>query len=280
MFCPYCGKMIPDDSSFCPVCGEKLDGEETINEKNGGIDSGHKKGNTGKIVVLFLLGIIILATGAGMVYFMKQANETSLDEKVLEGKTEKEKIQEQLEKDTQNTGENEQDNTTEEKAEQPDTKEENQYDPTEGGIHRYEYVVADVTWNQAFTECISKGGHLVRINSQEEYDYILNELSSKQLEKIQFFIGGRRDSGSNAYYWTNEKGELYGEQINTESYWCNSEWLNGEPSFSDNGNEEKYLDLLYYKKSGKWTWNDAPDDILAVVPEFSGRIGYICEYDN
>lgn len=276
MFCPYCGKMIPDDSSFCPVCGERLDGEETINEKNWGRNSTYKKGNTGKIVVLSLIGVIILSTGAGMVYFMKQAKETSLDKEMLQGKTEKEKRIEQLEKEEGNA----QNNSTEEKSAQSDTTEENPYDPTEGGIHRYEYVVADVTWDQAFSECISKGGHLVRINSQEEYDYILSELSSKQLEKIQFFIGGRRDSGSDAYYWTNEEGELYGDQINTSSYWCTSEWLDGEPSFSDNGNEEKYLDLLYYKKSGKWTWNDAPDDILAVVPEFSGRIGYICEYDN
>ena len=45
-------------------------------------------------------------------------------------------------------------------------------------------------------------------------------------------------------------------------------------------NEEEYLDLLYYKNEGRWTWNDAPNDILAVVPSFSGRIGYICEYED
>jgi len=25
--------------------------------------------------------------------------------------------------------------------------------------------------------------------------------------------------------------------------------------------------------------NDVPDDILSVVPSFSGKIGYICEYE-
>ena len=54
----------------------------------------------------------------------------------------------------------------------------------------------------------------------------------------------------------------------------------GIRSFRDGANEEEYLDLLYYKNEGRWTWNDAPNDILAVVPSFSGRIGYICEYED
>ena len=158
--------------------------------------------------------------------------------------------------------------------------EEEKYDPTEGGIHRYEFIIADVTWSQAFADCKSRGGYLVRINSEEEYQYILKQLDAGSYQKIQFFIGGRRDSGSSEYYWADEDDELYGDQINTSSYWCSSEWLSGEPSFRDGANEEEYLDLLYYKNEGRWTWNDAPNDILAVVPSFSGRIGYICEYED
>lgn len=139
---------------------------------------------------------------------------------------------------------------------------------------------ADVTWSQAFADCKSRGGYLVRINSEEEYQYILKQLDAGSYQKIQFFIGGRRDSGSSEYYWADEDDELYGDQINTSSYWCSSEWLSGEPSFRDGANEEEYLDLLYYKNEGRWTWNDAPNDILAVVPSFSGRIGYICEYED
>lgn len=161
-----------------------------------------------------------------------------------------------------------------------EAREEEKYDPTEGGIHRYEFIIADVTWSQAFADCKSRGGYLVRINSEEEYQYILKQLDAGSYQKIQFFIGGRRDSGSSEYYWADEDDELYGDQINTSSYWCSSEWLSGEPSFRDGANEEEYLDLLYYKNEGRWTWNDAPNDILAVVPSFSGRIGYICEYED
>ena len=41
--------------------------------------------------------------------------------------------------------------------------------------------------------------------------------------------------------------------------------------------EEHVLDLL--SNDGGWYMNDVPDDILSVVPSFSGKIGYICEYE-
>lgn len=31
--------------------------------------------------------------------------------------------------------------------------------------------------------------------------------------------------------------------------------------------------------SGQWVWNDVPDDILSVASFYSGKIGYICEYE-
>lgn len=29
-----------------------------------------------------------------------------------------------------------------------------------------------------------------------------------------------------------------------------------------------------------WEWNDVPDDIIAVVPYYHGKIGYIVEYEE
>lgn len=183
--------------------------------------------------------------------------------------------------DSKNTDKNAEESTEKNKSQDAEEKKvEAKYDSTEGGIHRYEYIVADKTWEQAYADCISRGGYMVRINSLEEYNYILNEISQKQLGKIQFFIGGRRMSGSQEYYWVDENGEPYGDQINASSYWCSSEWLSGEPSFKDGSTEEMYLDILYHEGSGKWVWNDAPNDIISIVPSFSGKIGYICEYEN
>ena len=56
--------------------------------------------------------------------------------------------------------------------------------------------------------------------------------------------------------------------------------MTGEPSFSDKDTQENCLDIFYYQKEDRWVWNDVPDDILKTVPEYAGKLGYICEYEN
>ncbi|MCR4890810.1 MAG: protein kinase [Lachnospiraceae bacterium] len=148
------------------------------------------------------------------------------------------------------------------------------------GIHRYEYVVADVTWEEAYEQSINKGGYLCHINSDEEAAHILGQIELKDLGDKSFFIGGRRKRDSLEYHWVDRNGN-YSEEIINNNPKYDSYWLAGEPSFSDeNGKDEKYLDMIYKKSDNHWYFNDIPNDIIQVSPYFAGKVGYIIEYEE
>lgn len=151
-------------------------------------------------------------------------------------------------------------------------------DEEEEGIHRYSYIIADCGWNEAFERAQSMGGYLAHINSEEEFDYIVSEIESLDYSNIQFYIGGSRAADSSDYYWINEEKQPYGESLNAAmGSWF---WMDGEPSYSDEGVEEMYLNILYYKAGERWVGNDVPENIVTSFAIFSGKIGYIIEYED
>lgn len=157
------------------------------------------------------------------------------------------------------------------------------YDSTEGGIHKYEIVIKDCGWKQAFNDSRSKGGYLVRINSYEEYQYLLKLISTYGCNSIHFYIGGCKEPDGKGYYWVDENGDTFGERLNgNPDVWCKGEWMAGEPSYEDPNLkiEEPYMNIFYYSGEGRWVWNDGPENIPAAVSAFSGKVGYIIEYED
>lgn len=153
---------------------------------------------------------------------------------------------------------------------------------TEEGIHTYEIIVADVSWGQAYSDCESRGGHLVHINSEAEYQAILDQIRREGQQDKIFYLGGTRDYGEQTYRWVS--GGFTGKETLTENAKYTSYWMQGEPSCygeDTDGNvvEEYCMDMFYYKSENRFVWNDVPDDILSAASAYRGRIAYICEYE-
>lgn len=148
-------------------------------------------------------------------------------------------------------------------------------------IHHYEVIVADVTWSEAFSDCIARGGYLCRINSVEENERIKELLIDQNIRGV-VYLGGMRAEASNEYYWVDENMNPYDGAINGGEY--TQFWYDGEPSYADYIDGEKitetYMAFIYRSLTKEWVWNDVSDDVLSLAPDFySGKLSYICEYE-
>ena len=87
------------------------------------------------------------------------------------------------------------------------------------------------------------------------------------------------------YHWVKSDGTFENAVLNDSSSWCQNFWNTGEPSFITGGMDNipeytEYTMAMIRNKEGKWVFNDVADDILASDPRFSGKLGYIVEYEN
>ncbi len=129
--------------------------------------------------------------------------------------------------------------------------------------HGYELVVADVSWTEAAERCQEMGGHLVTINTQEEFDTVVKMAEENGVPRI--WIGCHRVNGE--LVW--ENGET-GIEV----------WAKGEPSYVDI-NDEVAEDYIMLWNNNGWGYNDNRNDPIADYPEwYSGTVGFICEYGD
>ena len=162
---------------------------------------------------------------------------------------------------------------------QEDYRPENDFNTENNEEHSYEYVVSDISWSQAQEDAVEKGGYLVNINSQEEFDRIVSEIRESGYDDIFFRIGGRRTENDSLYYWIDSDNQQIGEPLNTKDSWCQNLWAPEEPSLEYKSIPETCMDM--YQSDGKWLWNDVPDHMIEVIAaSYSGRLGYIIEYNE
>ncbi len=142
--------------------------------------------------------------------------------------------------------------------------------------HRYYLIVDDVTWQEAFDDCINRGGYLAQINSEEEFQFIIQLIENENKQNIHFYLGGRREENGKEYRWINIENQFVGDMLNPEGMaWASTYWMENEPSFVSEEENEMFMNLIYYKE--RWVLNDVPMDITRYYP---GKTGYICEIDE
>lgn len=146
-----------------------------------------------------------------------------------------------------------------------------------GKIGRYEVIVSNLSWSEAFDDCLKRGGKLCTVDSAEENDAVISALRQADFHGT-VYLGGMRNADSKEYHWVDEDKQMLEEVINGDGY--KNFWFRGEPSYTDGaGREERYMTILYNKESG-WVWNDVCENIVALSPGYySGRVAYICEYN-
>lgn len=125
-------------------------------------------------------------------------------------------------------------------------------------VSRYEVIVSDKTWIQAYDDAVARGGHLAVINSADEQRTI-EDLVDKYDTLHTVWLGGVFKNKSLS--WINGQDVTY------------TQWGSGEPN-NETGDED-YLDM--YELDNRWYWNDVPNDIKQY---YSGKMGYVVEYEK
>lgn len=151
--------------------------------------------------------------------------------------------------------------------------------------HRYELIYADVSWDEAQEICNKKGGYLAVITSQEEVDRItelFNIDSEKNVDDVEIcYIGcrGTYEMDNRRWILTNGNtsvisgGEIYVDEL------TDSEWYSGLEVKCEN--EEADCGFCIYRNYfDSFKMYMGPQNIIESNPELSGKVGFICEYDE
>lgn len=152
--------------------------------------------------------------------------------------------------------------------------------------HRYELIVEDVTWKEAWELCRKRGGYLATITSHEEFERLQERIISEDKADITFFVGANDERMAGNYFilgyrWLEPGNICYMQGL----YHAFSEfWLEGEPGntgFTESGVEvwEDYVVLFYQESDNRCYLGNVTNDIIEAAPSYAGRVGYICEYE-
>ena len=151
-------------------------------------------------------------------------------------------------------------------------------------LHRYEVIYEDVSWQEAQDRCIEKGGYLAVITSNDELFRIKKLISDKN--DLDVFYIGCKGSGLDKRWYLKDNCtmEVGGGNIYVNEFDNNSMFSNLGIDYK---NENMEYGFLVYGKPNIDTQKEklikmflGPDSFIESNPDMSGKIGYICEYNE
>lgn len=151
--------------------------------------------------------------------------------------------------------------------------------------HTYELIIDDVTWNEAQEICKQKGGYLATITCTDEAKKVSALIQEQGLEDYAMFVGYRDCEwiGDTFYSnrWINADGSFENVMPAMYDFWkynwpdydYHTEEWRVERQETDCGlaKYSKLTDMIYIF--------EAPDELLTISPQYTGKMGFICEYD-
>lgn len=151
--------------------------------------------------------------------------------------------------------------------------------------HRYEVIYDDVTWEEAQEICNEKGGYLAVVTSREELLRIKG-LFSDRADLAVCYVGCKGTYKQDNRRWYLKDGntiEIGGGKIDVFPYdnTCGVYCI----EFDYKNETMEYGFLVYGKLRNDDSNYDVemlmgPNDIVASNPDLSGKVGFICEYDE
>lgn len=259
--CPKCQKEVEQNAVFCPACGERIVTEEP-----------KKNAKLPLIIVLSVAGAAAAVILIIVLVLLPLSKKTAPVEETAG--VEKATVTETVEPEEE-PAQNVKDESVLEKAEEEEWQD-------SATIHRYELILSDVSWKEAFQDCLNRGGYLAHMNSPEEYAVITEQIRSEGKTDYTFWLGANRANPSGEYRWINPDGSV-GDLLDTPEN--RDLWLPGEPSYEGEAEEgavetESCVDLLFRSSDDRFYWNDVPEDVVAAASYLKGMFGYICEYED
>lgn len=236
-FCTYCGTPVNADPMPTPMPAPMPNTYMYDRERMMAPASEPKKGK-GTVIALSIIAALLLVACLllGWYIFAEKDNGTDTSESDTSS-------------EQQNGGSEEEVQTETEKPK----------------VSTYSVKVTNTSWSSANALSMQNGGHLVYVNSYDEFVQVCNLADSAGIKV--FWMGACRSSASDSWYdvtWNNGESLTY------------TKWYPGEPSYSEDGVPEKYL--MAFKVKGVWYFNDAIEDVSAYYT--AKQMGYIIEFEQ